>query len=150
MIVCDIKDAQRLRCLSPLMAEAIDWLQSYRAEDFEKGSVAAGASGIIRINSEEPHLRAPEAAELEAHRRYIDIHVPLKSSETIGWASLSGLKCPHGEYDGERDICFYGDSATIMLHVRVGQMAVFFPEDAHAPNIGIGTHRKLCIKIPVE
>jgi beta-galactosidase beta subunit len=63
---------------------------------------------------------------------------------------LSGLKYPHGEYDGERDICFYGDSATIMLHVRVGQMAVFFPEDAHAPNIGIGTHRKLCIKIPVE
>lgn len=150
MIVCDIADAQRFKCLSQSIGEAIDWLQNYKAENFEKGSVEIGEGGKIRVNSEEPHLRAPEVSELEAHRRYIDIHVPLKSSETIGWASVAGLKYPHGEYDEERDICFFGDSATILLHVRVGQIAIFFPEDAHAPNIGIGTHRKLCIKIPVE
>ena len=150
MIVCDIADAHRFKGLSPLIGEAIEWLESYRDDNFVKGTVEIGAEGRIRVNSEEPHLRAPEVSELEAHRRYIDIHVPLKNSETIGWASVAGLKYPHGGYDDERDTCFYGDSATCLLHVRVGQIAIFFPEDAHAPNIGIGTHRKLCIKIPVE
>ena len=147
MIVCDITTAHRFKSLSPAIAEAIDWLQAHQGEKFDKGTIELGS---ITIKCEEPHLRTPEVAELEAHRKFIDIHVPLKSSETIGWAPVSNLKYPHGDYDDKRDICFYGDSATSMLRLRVGQIAVFFPEDAHAPNIGVGTHRKLCIKIPVE
>ena len=34
--------------------------------------------------------------------------------------------------------------------IRPGQFVIFFPEDAHAPNIGIGRHKKLCIKIAVN
>lgn len=133
-----------------MLAEAIDWLLAHSGDDMPKGKTSIGRDGLITVNCEEPHLRPPENAELEAHRRYIDIHVPLKSKETMGWAAVNGLKYPHGDYDAERDICFYGDSATCVLHVKPGQIAIFFPEDAHAPNIGIGIHRKLCIKIPVE
>lgn len=150
MIVCDISHAGRYKALSPALAEAIDWLGEHFGDTFEKGRYMIGDSGKIYANCEEPHLRTPEVSELEAHKRYIDIHVPLKNSETIGWAPVAGLKYPQGEYDEERDIRFYGDSATSMLHLRKGQIAIFFPEDAHAPNIGVGTHRKLCIKIPVE
>lgn len=149
MIICDINSADRFVGLSPAIGEALKWLAGHWQDNFECGTITIGSNDDIRVNCEAPHLRTPESAELEAHRRYIDIHVPLKNKEIIGWAPLSGLKYPHDAYDESRDICFFGDSATSLVHVRVGQIAIFFPEDAHAPNIGVGTHRKLCIKIPV-
>lgn len=150
MIVCDLTHADRFKSLSPSIAKALDWLEEHYNDNFDKGRIDISDDGSIYVNCEEPHLRDREMSELEAHRRYIDIHVPLKNSESIGWAPIEGLKYPRGEYDADRDICFFGDSATSMLHVRKGQIAIFFPEDAHAPNIGVGTHRKLCIKIKVD
>ncbi len=150
MIVCDLNNADRFKGLSRGLDEALEWLCAHRDDQFEKGQQTIGTDGTITVKCEEPHLRTPEVSELEAHRRFIDIHVPLKNGESIGWAPVAGLKYRHGEYDEERDICFFGDSATSLLHMRVGQIAIFFPEDAHAPNIGVGTHRKLCVKIPVE
>ena len=150
MIVCEISHAGRFKSLSPAIAQAITWLEQHYGDPFVKGKINISNDGSIYVNCEEPPLRAREVSELEAHRRYIDIHVPLKNSEAIGWAPVGALKHPHGAYDEERDICFFGDSASSMLHVRKGQIAIFFPEDAHAPNIGVGTHRKLCIKIPVN
>lgn len=42
-------------------------------------------------NVESPVLRTREDAPLEAHRRYIDIHIPLDNTETIGWAPTDAL-----------------------------------------------------------
>lgn len=148
MILCDIKNITRFASLSPALAEAIEWLVAHASDNFEKGEFTIGSDNQITVKCEEPHLLPREKTVLEAHRKFIDIHVPLKDVETIGYASVDALKYPHGEYDDARDIRFYGDSATSLLHVRLGQAAIFFPEDAHAPNIGNGKHRKLCIKIP--
>lgn len=146
MIICDINDAERYSMITPLLAEAITWLGEHRDDDFPTGVIEL-ASGII-IKSEAPALLPREKARLEAHRKYIDIHVPLKGVETIGWTPVRSLKHVLQPYDEQRDVAFYGDAAASLLDVAKGQMAIFFPEDAHAPNIGIGTHRKLCIKIP--
>lgn len=150
MILCDISSANRFSSLSPAIAEAIDWLRDNLNAPFIKGERQIGHDGRIMVKSEEPPLLPPEKSALEAHRRYIDIHVPVKGEETMGWAPVATLKYPHGDYDETRDVQFFGDSAHSLLHVHVGQIAIFFPEDAHAPNIGIGNHRKFCIKIPVE
>lgn len=152
MILCNVADAARYSALSPSMALAIGWLLEHYGEEFVKGSIEIGDAGhgIVTVKCEEPSLMPRERVSLEAHRRYIDIHVPLKGTETIGWAATGSLKHPRETYDTDKDIVFFGDGANSLLHVKVGQMAVFFPEDAHAPNIGLGTHRKLCIKIPVE
>ena len=68
--------------------------------------------------------------------------VPRKGTNSVKWDSRG--------YDDDKDIEFFGDAAMTALHVAPGQIAVFFPDDAHAPNIGLGNHRKLCIKIPVK
>lgn len=149
MILCDIKNISRFSPLSPGLTTAIDWLSKHASDTFTPGQTALEEDPAIIVKCEEPHLLPREKAVLEAHQKFIDIHVPLKDVETIGYASVSSLKYPHGPYDAERDVTFFGDSATSLLHVRVGQAAIFFPEDAHAPNIGNGKHRKLCIKIPV-
>lgn len=151
MILSQISDGSRYESISEGLKTAIDWLKNYNASEFVKGVTVIGqfCGRDILVKAEEPALLPREKAQLEAHREYIDIHVPLKGTEIIGWTPVECLKLPRGEYKAENDIIFYGDAAHSLLHVKVGQMAVFFPEDAHAPNIGLGNHRKLCIKIPV-
>lgn len=152
MILSLITDSDRYACISEGLATAFEWLRSFKPEDFVKGKTVIGTCGDseIYVNGEEPALLPREKASLESHRRYIDIHVPLKGTEIIGWAPVESLKHKREEYDVDRDVAFYGDAAHSLLHVKVGQMAIFFPEDAHAPNIGLGNHRKLCIKIPLQ
>lgn len=151
MILTTIANAGQYRGLSEALDMAIDWLGEHFGDPFVENIVTIGnsASGEVYAKYESPALLPREKAALEAHRRYIDIHVPMKATETIGWAPTDALQHPRGEYDADRDVVFYGDAAHSLLHVKVGQMAVFFPDDAHAPNIGLGNHRKICIKIPV-
>lgn len=152
MILCTISDSKPFSNISSGLAAAIKWLQNYNAAEFVKGitDIELDNGNRITVKSEEPALLPREKVRLEAHRKYIDIHVPLKGTETMGWAPVSAMKHPNGEYDSDNDIMFFGDSAHSLLHVKVGQIAIFFPEDAHAPNIGLGNHKKLCIKVPVE
>ncbi|MDE6157043.1 MAG: YhcH/YjgK/YiaL family protein [Muribaculaceae bacterium] len=151
MIFCNIDNINRYTGLCAGLDLAIEWLVNNQAVQFVKGTYYIGntEAGEVFAKCEEPALIPREKAALEAHRRYIDIHVPLKGTETIGWAPVDALKHVRVPYDDQRDVMFFGDSAQTLLHVRPGQCCVFFPEDAHAPNIGLGTHRKLCIKIPV-
>lgn len=152
MILTTISNAGAYRGLSGALDMAIDWLAEHISDSVVDNIVTIGKSevGEVFAKYESPALLPREKAALEAHRRYIDIHVPLKDTETIGWAPVSALQHPRGKYDQERDVIFYGDAAHSLLHVKVGQMAIFFPDDAHAPNIGLGNHRKICIKIPVD
>ena len=148
MILTDIDNIHRFRSISPAIAAAIDWLaENLAGLDFQPG-VTELPQGIC-VKAESGAMTPRDAAVLEAHRRFIDIHVRVKGDETMGWAPVSSLQYPRTPYDEATDCATYGDSAHSLLHVRVGQAAIFFPEDAHAPNIGIGNHRKLCIKIPV-
>ena len=130
--------------------EVAAWLRSI-TKDILQGRHDIGAYDYANVES--PALRAREDAPLEAHRRYIDIHIPLDGPETIGWAptdTLTHIVAPG--YNAERDIAFYEDKAHTFFDVQPGQCAVFFPEDAHAPNIGIPgkEHRKICVKIAVN
>ena len=153
MILCNISDISRYCGLSPQMAVALQWISNHCADPFEPGVQVIGQSqsgNEIYVKCEEPALLSREKVSLEAHRKYIDIQLPVKGVEKMGWASLADLKLPRGEFNSEKDIIFYGDAATTLLTVHPGQMAIFFPEDAHAPNIGLGTHRKIIIKVPVD
>ena len=152
MIVSDITDSSKYDAVDTGIAMALEWLRNNSGTDFVTGiySIGQTAAGEVYAKCEEPPLVPREKAALEAHHRYIDIHVPLKGPETIGWAPTASLKHLRTPYDEEKDVEFYGDSAQALIHLKPGQCAVFFPEDSHAPNIGLGKHRKLCIKIPVE
>ncbi|MCM1033648.1 MAG: YhcH/YjgK/YiaL family protein [Odoribacter sp.] len=147
MILCNISEAARYRHSIPGLDAILEFLYDFNSDNFEEGETIL-TSGI-KVKAEAPGLIPRERALLESHRRYIDIHIPLKGVETIGWNPLSDITLIQSKYNEETDVAFYGDIAQCMIEVKPGQMAVFFPEDAHAPNIGIGTHRKLCVKIPV-
>lgn len=147
MIVCKRNEAAKYKVLTPRIAAALDWLETFDDKNFEQGEIALSDDVIVKCEC--PSLISKEQARLELHRKWIDIHVPLAGTETIGWAPASDLHHEIEKYDEAKDISFWGDAANSILHITPGMIAIFFPEDAHAPNIGIGKHRKLCIKIRV-
>ncbi len=151
MILSTITDLTRYRGLSVALDSAIEWLIAHADDEFEKGviSFASKDGKEIIVKCEEPALMPREKVRLEVHRRFIDIHVPLKGTEIIGWAPVESLQYEQQAYDEANDIAFYGDSAHSLLHVKRGQAVVLFTDDAHAPNIGLGNHRKLCVKVPI-
>lgn len=77
--------------------------------------------------------RGATGVALEAHRRYIDIQYVARGHEAIHWAPLAGLTVtmPH---DPAKDVALFAmPHDAVPVPLRVGQCAILFPEDAHAP-----------------
>lgn len=147
MILGDINNYNDIVNLNPRLLTALNWLKENYKTRFPKGEIIL-EEGAITVRCQEVAMMPQQM--LEAHRKYIDIHAPQSEEETIGWSSINDLKNCINPYDESRDIESYGDAPQCLLQVRPGQFAIFFPKEAHAPNIGIGNHRKLCIKIAVD
>lgn len=146
MVLGDLNEIGRFAILGEDISIALRWIKENMALPFHKGKIEIKPERIT-VNCEEVAMVPRGKQFIEAHRRFIDIHVPLSGEETIGWASVSDLKNIIRPYDEEKDIIFYGEAPQCLLPIFPGQFAIFFPEDGHAPNIGTGNHRKFCVKI---
>lgn len=149
MILGNLNDTARLQSLGDDFTIALQWINDHIKETLTKGTIEI-IPGKIHVNCEEVAMIPKEKQHIEAHRKYIDIHVPISGKEVIGWSAVRDLKNALQDYDEERDIIFYGDAPQCTIPVLPGQFAVMFPEDGHAPNIGTGIHRKFCVKILID
>jgi len=91
--------------------------------------------------------KKPEAAKMEAHKKYIDIQIVLSGQETMGWTAIENCKNEINPYNAENDIVFYTDKPTTYVTVNPGEFAIFFPEDGHAPAISDGRIKKAIVKV---
>ena len=93
----------------------------------------------------------PEAAVLESHRVYADVHVVLDGREAIRvWPAEELSPCQ--AYDADRDVILYEPPAVapVVLDLRPGHFVVFQPQDAHMPALSAGAParvRKLVFKV---
>jgi len=76
------------------------------------------------------------APKFECHRKYLDVQFIAMGEETIGWAPAARMTITE-TYDAGKDICFGTIGAGTWTPVRLyaGQLAVLWPEDAHAPRL---------------
>ena len=105
--------------------------------------------------------QAHDDAFFEAHRDYIDIHVPIEGVESIGYSPLDDRLSPGGplpdyEASASDDVTFAHfasqDEMTTVLLVE-GMYGIFYPDDAHIPRLqtdGPSYLRKMVIKVPVS
>jgi biofilm protein TabA len=89
-----------------------------------------------------------EKTNWESHRRYIDLQYIVTGEEVIGLnpVAQSTVTKP---YDEKKDVANYSAEGQ-MLHSVPGTFFLFFPSDAHRPNITPGGNKpvkKLVIKI---
>ncbi len=89
----------------------------------------------------------------EAHKKFIDIQYCLRGQERIIWTPLDERLTPSIEYDEENDRTFFtGNAENTSIDTGKQIFALFFPEDAHAPQICLGKPikiKKVVIKVPL-
>ena len=149
MIIDNIKNAHLYYNSHKRFEKAFEFLNSLDLNSCTEGTIEVDGDNIKSIVSNNI-LKKKEDAPLEAHRKYIDIHVPLSQPETMGWKSILTSSKNINNYDSEKDFELFNDSPTTYVTVMPGEFAIFFSEDAHAPLIGTGELKKLIFKIYID
>ena len=94
-------------------------------------------------------MKDVEDAKLEIHDSYIDIHVLLEGSETIGLKDRSKCNTDNTKYQEADDIAFLEEEPENYVVMGVNNLAIIFPADAHAPLLGAGNYKKAVFKVHV-
>lgn len=104
----------------------------------------------LTVNVIEADCRPPEEAQLEVHRKYIDVQYMVSGNEMFSWRPTGECSDPAGAFDEEKDFGLFADEPTGWFPLMEGCFAVFFPEDAHGPMCGTGWVRKVVVKVAVD
>jgi len=88
-----------------------------------------------------------ELPDLEVHDSYIDIHILLEGTETIGYRDRGRCNGDNIPYDTEKDIAFLPEEPESFITLGQNNIAIIFPYDAHSPLIGTGKIKKAVIKV---
>jgi YhcH/YjgK/YiaL family protein len=128
---------------------AIDFLKETDFSKIEDGKYEIDGENIYYIKTK--YLtKQTEEAQLEAHKKYIDVQFVLKGKEKIGYAAFTSQKV-FKEYDIENDYMLF-DEECDFFKFSEGMFAIFFPEDLHKPGIivnGAEEVKKVVIKVKV-
>ena len=132
---------------------AFDFLKTLSANSEEKRyELGDGIYAVI----ESYMSKNKEEGRLEAHKKFIDIQMPLSGSELIGWKNIENLTIETA-YDAEKDIMFFSNAvrnSTSFIKIQPSLFMILFPEDGHMPQISTSdmpkTVTKVVVKIPVN
>ncbi len=146
MIVDSIRGFERYINFHPRFAKAYEFMIKTDLSKLPIGQHPVMGKEIYCTISQS-NVQNLEIPKLEVHDSYIDIHILLEGSETIGHRDRSQCNGDNIPYNQKEDIAFLEESPTNFINLEPMNIAVIFPYDAHAPLIGDGTIKKAVIKI---
>jgi YhcH/YjgK/YiaL family protein len=146
MILDVLENAPRYRPLNRWFPKAMAFLLRPDLKELPPETYEIDGDRVYATVSKNPG-RGKEGAKLETHEKYIDIHLVLAGTDTMGWKPRSLCREPAGEYDQKADVRFYADEPDIWLPADSGSFVIFFPEDAHMPQISPGPLHKIVVKV---
>ncbi len=149
MIFDTIANAGRYTPLHPLFAQAFDYIRNTDLHALVPGRYPIGSDDLFAI-VEHVSGRTRESAQLECHRKYIDIQLVLDGVDEMGWKSLADCHEAVSDYREDKDIQFFRDVPDVWITTPPGAFCIFFPQDAHAPLVADGEIRKVIFKVAVE
>jgi len=132
MVVDTLDKLSFYASLNPLFKDIVDFLKENDLNKLEEGKHFIKDKDLF-VNIQTAKGKTKEEAKLETHRKMIDIQIPLSGEETFGYTPLCDL--PELEYNEEKDIIKYDGPADTYFTCKPGEMAIFFPQDGHAPCI---------------
>lgn len=150
MILTTLADAAPYEALGERIAAGLRWL---RAMD------PAVADGRHPIDGDDvfalvaTYETGPSTEKrFETHVRHVDLQYVADGQERILHAPAAALSV-QTPYDDAADITFYAEPPfASSLLMRTGDLAIFFPEDAHKPGCMAGarhTVKKVVVKVRV-
>jgi biofilm protein TabA len=146
MILCSKDELHRYVSLHSRLPQAFSFLSRPDVAASAPGRVELDGDALYAIVNIQQGKTQPEAT-LEAHRRYIDIHYVLAGTERMGWKPLTECRSIVTPYNSEKDIEFLGEAPDNWCVVQPGMVALFFPEDAHAPMVSNDLIHKIILKV---
>ena len=145
MILCPFKELRRYAAVIPGLEEAIACIESLPNWEVATYPIPNG-----KVMVQKGTTKPLEDAQLEAHRKFLDIQYCLEGGEVMGWAPTDSLT-PEGDFNEEKDYGMYSGSG-IPVIVPAGYCYVVFPEDGHMPGVHLDEPHdfvKLVIKLKV-
>jgi YhcH/YjgK/YiaL family protein len=150
MIIDTLSNAEKYFCIHPLFAKAFEYIQSQNIDTIEVGKYEIDGDKLRAIVTNNPGISATEsAAKFECHDKHIDIQFCINGKEQMGWKPRNTCTQQKSEGSVENDMLFYNDAPDMYFQLKNHQFAIFFPEDVHAPMIGIGDIKKILIKVRI-
>ena len=132
MIIDTLDNLEKYASLNPLFAKAIEFLKNTDLKAQPVGKVELDGKNLV-VNFSVAKGKPKEQAQLETHKKFIDIQIPLSCTEVMGYTPACDL--PEGEYNAEKDITKFAIPSESYIAVNPGMFAIFFPQDGHAPCI---------------
>ena len=146
MIIDKLENLKQYASVNPLFPKVIEFLEQNDLNTLEAGKHEIVGKDLF-VNIQMAKGRTPAEATIETHNNMIDIQIPLSDAETFGYTQRDAL--PAAEYNAEKDITkIPGLAADSYITCRPGMMAIFFPQDGHAPCIaGVPEIKKAIFKV---
>jgi biofilm protein TabA len=153
MIVTSLEQAFEQIPAHAGLKKGLEFLLQARGQQLPDGRMEIEGSGLYCLVQSFESL-PPSAAKYEAHRRYMDIQYVQEGVEMMGWAPADSLAVTV-PYNEEKDIWFGTppQDAVTFIHLSAGQLAIFFPDDAHAPKLAAGQPaavKKSVVKVALD
>jgi YhcH/YjgK/YiaL family protein len=149
MIMGRLEQADDYLDMHPAFAKAFAFLRQDNLAELKEGRHEIDGDRLYALVIKVAG-RTREEANLEAHRKNIDIHYTVSGTDEIGWKPTAECTETDTAYDEESDAELFSDEPQIWTEVPTGSFAIFFPEDTHAPGVSDGDIHKVVLKVAVE
>lgn len=149
MILDTMANAERYQALHPLFPIVFEYIRNTDLSTLASGRHSIMADDVFVI-IERATGRSRNAAQLECHRRYIDIQLVLDGVDEMGWKPLADCHHPVADFNTQADIGFFHDTPATWIATPPGAFCIFFPQDTHAPLVATQPIHKAVFKIALH
>ncbi|MBF0328228.1 MAG: YhcH/YjgK/YiaL family protein [Nitrospirae bacterium] len=152
MVVTDIEHFEEQVSMTAMLKKAFDFVQTTKFDKLPDGNIEIDSNKVFAIVQRYETV-ATDTPRFECHQKYIDLQYIASGEEIIGWAPANIMQAT-GSYDAEKDICFgiVPKEKITDVYLQAGQVAVLYPNDAHAPRLSSKTKShvlKIVIKVAI-
>lgn len=134
MILDTLSHAGRYEAGSPRFEKAFAFLRTITGAE-ATGRHEIDGDDVYALVQKYPN-KPLETAQFEAHRIYADVQYVHSGRESILWAPLAAMREVNSPYNEAKDGAHFKLVPDYTaLHLSAGQMAILYPQDAHAPGI---------------
>jgi len=148
MILDSLENAEKYYCLNSGFRKAFEFLKQCNPYECEGQIDIDGDRVYAMVIKAEG--QGHEGAEIELHKKYIDIQYGVSGINEFGWKPAQECVKVTKPFDEEDDYGFFDEEPDVWIKVRPEQFAVFFPEDGHTPKGGEGALHKILVKVSVD
>lgn len=150
MILDTLANAHLYHSVHPRFAAGFEFLRTQNLHALAAGRQPIDGDNVYALVNLYD-TKAVADSKWEAHRRYIDIQYIVTGTERMGVAPIADLQVTK-PYDEEGDYLLLAGQGT-MLAMHAGLFAIFYPHDAHMPNVSPAETpvkvRKIVVKVRV-